>query len=107
MMYCISNGINFEFYDDIKTVNIRFINIMREILESYVKIYNDDFGYLDLGIWIIKITDKDQEILMPSNLIILLELHDNNIYKFLNDLDSINLQEKLMGLHLKTHGLYN
>ncbi len=35
MIYCISDGRNFEFYYTIKEVNVRFKNIMKDILESY------------------------------------------------------------------------
>jgi hypothetical protein len=108
-IYSVEDGYNRYMFDELEDANELYIHLAKQRIIEYVKKYDNDYGYLDLQLWI-TVYDKNSaypnEYQMPSNLYTLLT-KIGDFEKVFKDITKDNLQEKLMGIRLKTKAYKN
>lgn len=101
-MYIVSSDWDKYECDTLERAYVKFIKLLHRKLIQYVEQYQYDFGYLDLGLWIeIRYAEGQIEYIMPQNIVNSLE-GVNDIYAFLKTISVQNIEEKILGYHIKT-----
>lgn len=99
-IYAIDNGYERKYFDNLQTVSKVFLNAARGIVCKYKVDHPDDFGYLDIGIWISVCDEKSHNVVeywMPSELHHLLR-NDKDI---LDHIQASELIERIIGVRIQ------